>query len=66
MTASIAVMRGGVSTEVLVDGSSPPIVLLPSLGRGADAFGSREAAQTRDTHGDYFDWNDSKKLLEWF
>jgi hypothetical protein len=51
---------------VLVDGSSPPIVLLPSLGRGADAFGSREAAQTRDTHGDYVDWNGSKKLLEWF
>ncbi len=38
MTARIVVMRGGVSIEVLVDGDGPPVVLLPSLGRGAEDF----------------------------
>jgi hypothetical protein len=35
MTARLAVSRGEVSIEVLVDGDGPPVVLLPSLGRGA-------------------------------
>jgi pimeloyl-ACP methyl ester carboxylesterase len=38
MTARVAVARGGVSIEVLVDGDGPPVVLLPSLGRGAEDF----------------------------
>jgi pimeloyl-ACP methyl ester carboxylesterase len=43
MTARFAVARGEVTIEVLVDGDGlhgdgPPIVLLPSLGRGADDF----------------------------
>ncbi len=38
MTARFAVARGEVSIEVLVDGDGAPIVLLPSLGRGAEDF----------------------------
>jgi pimeloyl-ACP methyl ester carboxylesterase len=43
MTARFAVARGEISIEVLVDGDSldgdgPPVVLLPSLGRGAEDF----------------------------
>jgi pimeloyl-ACP methyl ester carboxylesterase len=43
MTARFAVTRGEVTIEVLVDGDSsdgdgPPVVLLPSLGRGAQDF----------------------------
>jgi pimeloyl-ACP methyl ester carboxylesterase len=38
MTRRLAVARGEVSIEVLIDGDGPPIVLLPSLGRGAEDF----------------------------
>jgi pimeloyl-ACP methyl ester carboxylesterase len=38
MTGRIAVTRGEVSIEVLIDGDGPPVVLLPSLGRGAEDF----------------------------
>jgi pimeloyl-ACP methyl ester carboxylesterase len=38
MTARFAVTRGEVTIEVLVDGDGPPVVLLPSLGRGAEDF----------------------------
>jgi pimeloyl-ACP methyl ester carboxylesterase len=38
MTGRIAVARGDVSIEVLIDGDGPPVVLLPSLGRGAADF----------------------------
>jgi pimeloyl-ACP methyl ester carboxylesterase len=43
MTARFAVARGEVTIEVLVDGDAavgigPPVVLLPSLGRGAEDF----------------------------
>jgi pimeloyl-ACP methyl ester carboxylesterase len=43
MTARFAVARGEVTLEVLVDGDGldgdvPPVVLLPSLGRGAEDF----------------------------
>jgi pimeloyl-ACP methyl ester carboxylesterase len=52
MTARLAVARGEVTIEVLVDGDGldgdgPPVVLLPSLGRGAgdfDAIAARLAA----------------------
>jgi pimeloyl-ACP methyl ester carboxylesterase len=38
MTARLAVTRGEASVEVLLDGDGPPVVLLPSLGRGAEDF----------------------------
>jgi pimeloyl-ACP methyl ester carboxylesterase len=38
MTTRIAVARGGVSIEVLSDGDGATVVLLPSLGRGAEDF----------------------------
>jgi pimeloyl-ACP methyl ester carboxylesterase len=38
MTARIVVAHGEVSIEVLVDGDGPPVVLLPSLGRGVEDF----------------------------
>jgi pimeloyl-ACP methyl ester carboxylesterase len=38
MTGRIVVARGDVSIEVVVDGDGPPVVLLPSLGRGAEDF----------------------------
>jgi pimeloyl-ACP methyl ester carboxylesterase len=38
MTERIAVAHGAVTIEVLVDGAGPPVVLLPSLGRGAEDF----------------------------
>jgi pimeloyl-ACP methyl ester carboxylesterase len=38
MTHRIALARGDVAIEVLIDGDGPPIVLLPSLGRGAEDF----------------------------
>jgi pimeloyl-ACP methyl ester carboxylesterase len=43
------VARGGARIEVLVDGDGPPIVLLPSLGRGAEDFApiARELARAR-------------------
>src|SRR6185503_14751829 len=47
MTASHFVTRGDARLEVLAQGNGPPIVLLPSLGRGAqdfDAIAERLAA----------------------
>jgi pimeloyl-ACP methyl ester carboxylesterase len=38
MTKRMAVTRGAVTIDVLVEGEGPPIVLLPSLGRGAEDF----------------------------
>jgi pimeloyl-ACP methyl ester carboxylesterase len=38
VTGRIAVARSDVSIEVLIDGDGPPVVLLPSLGRGAEDF----------------------------
>jgi pimeloyl-ACP methyl ester carboxylesterase len=38
MARRATVGRGDVSIEVLIDGDGPPIVLLPSLGRGAEDF----------------------------
>jgi pimeloyl-ACP methyl ester carboxylesterase len=38
MARRTAVARGDVSIEVLIDGDGPPIMLLPSLGRGAEDF----------------------------
>jgi pimeloyl-ACP methyl ester carboxylesterase len=38
MTSRVTVAHGDVSIEVMVDGDGPPVVLLPSLGRGAKDF----------------------------
>ncbi len=38
MTARTIVAHGDARIEVLIDGDGPPIVLLPSLGRGAEDF----------------------------
>lgn len=49
MTGRAAVARGDVSIEVLIDGDGPPVVLLPSLGRGAEDFDAI-AAQLAAAH----------------
>ena len=49
MTGRFAVARGDASIEVLSDGDGPPVVLLPSLGRGAEDFDAI-AAQLAAAH----------------